>query len=174
MRIFHAVKIGFALAGTTAPATAIAHSDKINCGTTYVVEKADSLSNISGWAYGTTAHQDLIHQANIAAIGSDPSKIVVGMTLNIPCLAGETSVAGSQPADGTPAMETDVASATPTADLKLLTVEGFDVEQVAALLDDSALSVDFKRSLTNAVYTSKDSPELLEPVLDNIKVQLGL
>ncbi len=90
--------------------TAHAHSDEIKCDTTYVVEKADSLSNISAWAYGTTQEVENLHQRNRLIIGPDPGSLAVGMELFIPCLdepvtvnaEGETSATAetAEPASG--------------------------------------------------------------------------
>ena len=54
--------------------------------TEYVVRAGDTLSKIAGKAYGDVgpASWRRIYEANKEAIGADPSRIKVGMTLTIP------------------------------------------------------------------------------------------
>lgn len=59
------------------------------CGTTYVVQPGDSLSEISSAIYGKSGDYQIIYSANASKIGSNPGLISVGMELDIPCLDGE-------------------------------------------------------------------------------------
>ena len=61
---------------------------------------------------------------------------------------------------------------TPVADL--LTVDGFDADQVMELLDDSDVSTLEKTTLGAALDAAKDNPELLATVLEQLKAALGL
>lgn len=99
MKTFKAANLSFILAGVSLGTPVFAHSDEIVCGTTYVVERADSLSNISEWAYGTARRVDEIYAANADTIGPDPAALLIGMVLNIPCIEGEELVAGASNSD---------------------------------------------------------------------------
>ncbi|MDA1007772.1 MAG: LysM peptidoglycan-binding domain-containing protein [Planctomycetota bacterium] len=52
--------------------------------TTYTVVKGDTLSSISESVYGDSKRWSRIYDANKATIGSDPSKLKLGMKLQIP------------------------------------------------------------------------------------------
>lgn len=122
MKVSSITITGLALVGMSLTTAAHAHSDEIRCGTTYVVEKADSLSNISEWAYGTSREFQRIHQANIDTIGRNPGNISVGMSLFIPCLEEETpAVAEAEDADSAvdeAAAEAAVEQAEPEAEVE--------------------------------------------------------
>lgn len=57
---------------------------------------------------------------------------------------------------------------------ELLTVDGFDPDKVAALLEGSDISEGEKTTLATALGFAKDKPTLLEPVLENIRNLLGM
>ncbi len=175
-------KIGVAFVAAVLPAASYAHSDEIVCGTTYIVEKADSLSRISEWAYGTSRYVEEIHEANIGVIGPNHANLAIGMALNIPCLeeegTGQTVVAADSTTEVIePAAEE--AEQDSKADLmaeaeNLLTVDGFDLEKVATLLETADLPDSEKTTLRNAVVVAKDDPAVLRHVLAHISGQLGL
>jgi putative glutamine transport system substrate-binding protein len=75
-----------ALATTDAPALVEPKTGAAPAMTEYVVRAGDTLSRIAGKVYGDVgpASWRRIYEANKAAIGSDPSRIKVGMTLTIP------------------------------------------------------------------------------------------
>jgi hypothetical protein len=56
----------------------------------------------------------------------------------------------------------------------LLTVDGFDLDKVQTLLDDSDLGALQKTALTTGLNSVKDNPELLGDVLTKIREALGL
>ena len=51
---------------------------------TYKVQAGDTLRKISTKMYGTADNWEKIYAANKTAIGSDPSKLKAGSTLQIP------------------------------------------------------------------------------------------
>ena len=57
---------------------------------------------------------------------------------------------------------------------ELLTVDGFDLEKVTAMIDGSELGGVQKSLLSTALDKAKDNPELLSGVLDQIKAAMGL
>ena len=57
---------------------------------------------------------------------------------------------------------------------ELLTVDGFDLEKVTAMIDGSDLGGVQKTLLGTALEKAKDNPELLGGVLDQIKAAMGL
>jgi colicin import membrane protein len=65
------------------------------------------------------------------------------------------------------------AAAAAQAAADLLTTEGFDADQVIALIADSDLGTDEKSALISAVTAAQNSPALLQSVLDNIRQALG-
>ncbi len=168
-------KFGLAIAGACFASSLHAHSDEIVCGTTYVVEKADSLTNISEWAYGTSQHYDKIYEANIDVIGSDQGNLAIGMSLDIPCLeeegAGSALASANKTADDTG--ETSTPDLAAMAD-DLLTVDGFDAEKVVALIQTADLPESEKITLSDAVVVAKDDPVVLRHVLDHLSNRLGL
>ncbi len=167
-------KFGLAIAGACFASSVDAHSDEIVCGTTYVVEKADSLTNISEWAYGTSQHYEKIHQANIDVIGNDLGNLAIGMSLQIPCLEEEGDGSTAASADAT-AADTGEDSAPDLASAdNLLTLEGFDAEKVVALLQTADIPQSEKATLSDAVIVAKDDPVVLRHVLDHISNRLGL
>lgn len=59
-----------------------------SCGGVYEVRSGDSLSLIADNLYKDVGKWSAIHQANIGTIGADPSRITVGMRLNLTCIEG--------------------------------------------------------------------------------------
>jgi len=66
-------------------------SNAVQCGQNYTVVAGDTLSQISARAYGTTVFQPLYTQ-NIEIIGPNPNFLLVGTSLEIPCLASNDGV----------------------------------------------------------------------------------
>ena len=58
-------------------------------------------------------------------------------------------------------------------DSEALTVEGFDYDRVLEMVETSELSQMQKTVLTTSLEGARDNPELLQPVLDNIKELMG-
>lgn len=88
MKFLHTAAL--ALVVTTTGLPAIGQQD-ITCGQTYTVAKGDTLSRISKKAYGSHLYQP-IYAANVAEIGTNPNRIIIGQKLTIPCIAGETVI----------------------------------------------------------------------------------
>lgn len=128
MKKFKIANIGLALIGVCLGTPLLAHSDEIVCGTTYVVERGDSLSNISEWAYGTSRRVDEIYAANAEQIGPDRSVLFLGMELIIPCIEGEELMAGS--ADTEAAEQSEAVAAEAEAEAA---AEQAEAEAAAAL-----------------------------------------
>ncbi len=130
MKKFKIANIGLALIGVCLGTPLLAHSDEIVCGTTYVVERGDSLSNISEWAYGTSRRVDEIYAANAEQIGPDRSVLFLGMELIIPCIEGEELMAGS--ADTEAAEQSEAVAAEAEAEAAAA-AEQAEAEAAAAL-----------------------------------------
>jgi ABC-type amino acid transport substrate-binding protein len=75
-----------ALATTSAPAILEPRTEPVQAMDEYVVQGGDTLSRIAGKVYGDVGPHSWrrIYEANKDAIGADPSRIRVGMTLTIP------------------------------------------------------------------------------------------
>ncbi|ETX26510.1 hypothetical protein RISW2_23815, partial [Roseivivax isoporae LMG 25204] len=69
-------------------------------------------------------------------------------------------------AEGAAAPDPDVAAA--------LSVEGYDAEEVARLVEQSDLSLSVKTSTMTALRNAEDNPELLATVLEQLRERLGL
>lgn len=57
---------------------------------------------------------------------------------------------------------------------ELLTVEGFDADRVIELVEGADIPDLQKTTLTTAINSARDNPELLQPVLDRVKQVMGL
>ena len=64
-----------------------------SCGEPYWVVRGDSLSRIANTVYKSAQRWSLIYYANRQTIGSDPSLILPGQRLRIPCSDGSTATA---------------------------------------------------------------------------------
>ncbi len=147
MNKFKIANISLALIGASLGTPMFAHSDEIICGTTYVVERADSLSNISEWAYGTARRVDEIYAANADQIGPDRSVLLLGMELNIPCIDGEELVASTSGTEAAEQPEAAAAQAEPEATATLAAAE------VAAAAEAQAAEVDAAAALEASAAT---------------------
>ncbi|MCZ0963476.1 DUF3300 domain-containing protein [Paracoccus benzoatiresistens] len=87
-----------AVAGSP-PGPALAQTGSVACGGEHVVASGDTLSKLAESAYGDPALYGVIADANDAALGGDPSRIFVGMSLTIPCLdaSGQAGTPGQAP-----------------------------------------------------------------------------
>jgi len=77
------------LAGSAAaPAAAqmLTGDGSLACGSPHVVARGDTLSKLSGRAYGDPLRYPVLVDANRAALGGDPERLAVGMSLDIPCI----------------------------------------------------------------------------------------
>lgn len=63
-----------------------AQAQAAQCGTPYIVQPGDSLSQIASDIYGSAGDFQIIYSANSDAIGSNPGIIGVGLELQIPCV----------------------------------------------------------------------------------------
>ncbi len=63
--------------------------------------------------------------------------------------------------------------ATDDAPMALLTVDGFDVDKVMEMIQNADISMLEKTTLGSAVTAAKDNPELLAPVLEQLRTVLG-
>lgn len=99
-------KILFCLGLACAPLSAAAQSGQVSCGTTYTVGSGDTLSRISIKAYGVSAFE-VIYDANVAVIGDNPNRLLVGQKLLVPCrgVAPTQAAVTTQP-QARPASET--------------------------------------------------------------------
>ncbi len=91
----------------------------------------------------------------------------------------ETAVEGAadEAAATADAAASEVADAAETATGglgDLLTVDGFDYDQVIAAIDGSDLSDFRKASLRTAITSARDNPELLQNALASVRTALGL
>lgn len=87
--------------------------------------------------------------------------------------AAEAAAAEAAAAEAAAAEAAAAEAAAAQAAADLLTTEGFDADQVIALIADSDLGTDEKSALISAVTAAQNSPALLQSVLDNIRQALG-
>ena len=93
-----------------------------SCGQTYSVVRGDSLSRIANTVYKSAQRWSLIYYANQRTIGSDPSLILPGQRLRIPCADGNAAAAPAQAAAST----TTAARTTSSGDrFTLLTADDY-------------------------------------------------
>ena len=57
---------------------------------------------------------------------------------------------------------------------ELLTVDGFDADRVIELVEGADIPDLQKTTLTTAINSARDNPELLQPVLDRVKQVMGI
>jgi nucleoid-associated protein YgaU len=77
-------------AAASAAATSVAATPDATGGTTYDVQSGDTLAVIAQQQYGDGTQWRRIYDANKDAIGADPDKLKLGMTLKIPPKATPT------------------------------------------------------------------------------------
>lgn len=166
MNKFKIANIGLALIGASLGTPMFAHSDEIVCGTTYVIERADSLSNISEWAYGTARRVDEIYAANADQIGPDRSVLLVGMELNIPCIEGEELVAATSDTEAAEQPEAAAAQTEAESTAASAVVEAADAAEAqaaeveaTAALEASAATVDTAAETDALANANEDSAE---------------
>jgi polar amino acid transport system substrate-binding protein len=78
-----------------------------SCGTDYAVKEGESLADIAARVYGNSSQWTLIFYANQDRMGANASLLVPGLSIRIPCLAGQ------QPAAQAPAAAAPTPSQTP-------------------------------------------------------------
>ena len=88
--------------------------------------------------------------------------------------ASETASAGAETAAAVSETATESAENATAAMTDYLTLDGFDFDKVAELIDASALDDVKKTLLRTTLEGAKDNPELLAGVLEQIKQALGL
>jgi colicin import membrane protein len=84
--------------------------------------------------------------------------------------AAEAEAAAAAEAEAAAAAAVEDTTASADA---LLTVDGFDVDQVIALIQGSNLPEQEKTTLISAVTAAQNSPTLLQPVLERARQLLG-
>ena len=105
-----------------------------SCDAPYVVKTGDTLSLIAERVYGSVLEYERLHLANRDIIGPDPSILVLGETIYIPC----TEQAATFVSIPTEQQTATVDTAYNFADNWNVQL---NVDQVAALLDDQAIQL---------------------------------
>ncbi len=88
--------------------------------------------------------------------------------------AEAAATAAEQAASDATEAATDAATGAGDSLAELLTVEGFDFDSVAKVLNESDLGAVQKNVLTQGLKAAQDNPELLGPLLDSAREALGL
>jgi polar amino acid transport system substrate-binding protein len=101
------------------------------CGAEYTIKSGDTLAGIARTVYGNAGQWNVIYYANQDRLGDNASLLVPGLSLKIPCLAGQGKPVVAAPS------ETPRASVAPTAEttpfqlssmlkrIEFLTAEGY-------------------------------------------------
>ena len=84
----------------------------------------------------------------------------------------DTAAAADEAMEDSTATQTDEAMI--SEDSEVLTVDGFDFDRVMEMVESSELSQMQKTVLTTSLEGARDNPELLQPVLENIKELMGM
>jgi polar amino acid transport system substrate-binding protein len=103
------------------------------CGTDYAIKEGESLADIASRVYGSTSQWTLIFYANQDRLGSNASMLVPGLSLRIPCVAGQqapspaatTTSAPSASAAPTPGRTEDMELSSVVKRIEFLTADGF-------------------------------------------------
>ncbi|MEM1302053.1 MAG: transporter substrate-binding domain-containing protein [Pseudomonadota bacterium] len=156
------------------------------CGGVYEVRAGDSLSLIADALYKDVGKWSAIHQTNIGTIGSDPSRINVGMRLNLTCidglptgLQGGVDVAEVTRAAAMP-LVVPLGNAANATKINLLTADdyapftdralpegGLFTELVQVAMQEAAPDAGF------AIHWVNDWSAHFEPLLSNALLDLG-
>ena len=163
-----------------------------DCGRTYVLQQGDTLLSIAQDYYAERSKWSVIYYANETALGGNLVDLPEGVTLNIPCVDGETlkptniteTVAAPEP-DPEPEPEVTIAPIeTPLlqddADIKLVTGSNY-----APFTDQDWPNNGMMFELVNAAFEEAPSPlpfsivwendwsKHLFPMLDSKQVDMG-
>jgi hypothetical protein len=149
--------------GAPLEAQVLVGDGSVTCGSSYTVASGDTLSRISGRAYGDPQLYGFIADANWDALGGNPENISVGMTLMIPCVdaSGKVLTAG-EAAAVKGSIEAAVAAVGP------LTADQLDaLFGPVALFPDAVLSrvlvaVTFPLDVVKAGRFLADNPDLAD------------
>jgi polar amino acid transport system substrate-binding protein len=104
------------------------------CGSDYVVKEGESLADIAARAYGASQQWTLIFYANQDRMGANTSMLVPGLSIRIPCLAGqpqaqklETTATPSSSAltAGVPPSDDTIELSSVVKRLEFLTADGY-------------------------------------------------
>ncbi len=64
-----------------------------SCGTDYAIKQGESLADVAARVYGNSSQWTLIFYANQDRLGANASMLVPGLSIRIPCLAGQQPAA---------------------------------------------------------------------------------
>ena len=81
--------IGFLIAFTTGFLSAQTSATAQTCGSDYSIKEGESLADIAARVYGNASQWTLIFYANQDRMGANASLLVPGLSVRIPCLAGQ-------------------------------------------------------------------------------------
>ncbi len=88
-----------------------------SCGADYAVKEGESLADIAARVYGNSSQWTLIFYANQDRMGANASLLVPGLSIRIPCVAGQKpALAAGAPAQPAPAPAPAPASTGPSPD----------------------------------------------------------
>ncbi len=141
-----------------------AATDAADAATQAAAEATQSAADMAEGA--TDAATDMVEGA--ADMAADA---VEGTTDAATDMAADASDAATDAADAAadamPAMSMDAMK-------ELLTVDGFDLDKVTAMVEAAPLADDAKATVITALDRAKDSPELLGAVLERVRTLLGM
>jgi polar amino acid transport system substrate-binding protein len=103
------------------------------CGSDYIIKEGESLADVAGRVYGTSSQWPLIFYANQDRMGANASMLVPGLSIRIPCAAGQP--AGKSPVQATTPQTTapvETAASGQASDIELSSV----VRQIQFLTAD--------------------------------------
>ncbi len=130
------------------------------CGTNYALKPGDTLADIARTVYGSASQWSVIYYANQDRLGDNTTLLVPGLSLKIPCLAGQAKPAAATPAPApaeTP--PSGSASGSETAPFQLssmlkridfLTAEGYE-PFTGRSLPEGGLIIDLLQSGMNLI-----------------------
>jgi polar amino acid transport system substrate-binding protein len=96
------------------------------CGADYVMKEGESLADIAGKAYGNSSQWTLIFYANQDRMGANASVVSPGLSIRIPCLAGQAAAVPPSPQAPVVAAPADDMELSPTVKrLEFITADGF-------------------------------------------------
>jgi polar amino acid transport system substrate-binding protein len=104
------------------------------CGSDYTIKEGESLADVAGRVYGTSSQWPLIFYANQDRMGANASMLVPGLSIRIPCAAGQPAGKSSSVPVATPqpTAPAESAGAGQASDIELSSV----VRQIQFLTAD--------------------------------------
>jgi polar amino acid transport system substrate-binding protein len=136
-----------------------AGSSAQTCGSEYTIKSGDTLADIARTAYGNASQWSMIYYANQDRLGTNATLLVPGLSLKIPCLAGQEKPVTVAPA------ETPRSGAQPGG------------ETAPFLLSSMLRRIEFLTAEGYAPFTGRDLPQggmlidLLQGAMNLIKEQ---